>query len=77
MTILKRAPMSNRAILDWLGGLGSQVAHGPDIAPDTPSAERDDNGQMVLECRPQDALLSRLVSEERRPTSNANGGGSN
>ena len=43
MTILKRAPMSNRAVLDWLGGLGWQVAHGPDIAPDTPSAERDDN----------------------------------
>ena len=76
MTILKRAPISNRAVLDWLGDLGWQVAHGPDIAPDTPSAERDDNGQMVLECRPRDALLSRLVSEERRPTSNANGGGS-
>ena len=76
MTILKRAPMSNRAVLNWLGGLGWQVAHGPDIAPHTPSAERDDNGQMVLECRPRDALLSRLVSEERRPTSKANGGGS-
>ena len=76
MTTLTEADVESAA-LDWLSDFGWAVAHGPDIAPDTPSAERDDNGQMVLECRPQDALLSRLVSEERRPTSNANGGGSN
>ena len=27
--------------LDWLAGLGWSVAHGPDIAPGTPDAERD------------------------------------
>ena len=27
------------AALAWLRGLGWQVAHGPDIAPDTPGAE--------------------------------------
>ena len=67
-----------QAALDWLSVLGWQVAQGPDIAPDTPSSERD-YGQVVLECRPRDALLSGLVSAERgigRPTSNANGGGS-
>ena len=28
------------AALDWLRELGWQVAHGPDIAPDTTGAER-------------------------------------
>ena len=37
------------ATLDWLGSLGWQAAHGPDIAPDTPRAERGDYGQVVLE----------------------------
>ena len=32
------------------------MAHGPDIAPDTPGAERTDYGQVVLERRVQDAL---------------------
>ena len=31
-----------QAALDWLSGLGWQVAHGPDIAPDAPNAERAD-----------------------------------
>jgi len=30
------------ATLDWLERQGWQVAHGPDIAPDTPGAERTD-----------------------------------
>ena len=42
--------------LDWLQGLGWSVAHGPDIAPDTPTAERSDYGQVVLEQRLRDAL---------------------
>ena len=37
------------AALDWLAGLGWTVAHGPDIAPDMPEAERTDYGQVVLE----------------------------
>ena len=44
------------AALDWLAGVGWSVAHGPDIAPDAPGAERDDYGQVVLEQRLRDAL---------------------
>ena len=36
-----------QAALDWLRALGWQVAHGPDIAPDTPNAERTDYGKVV------------------------------
>ena len=36
-----------------------RVAHGPDIAPDTPNAERADYGQVVLERRPRDNLSVR------------------
>ncbi len=39
------------AALDWLAGLGWQVAYGPDIAPDAPGAERAEYGQVVLEQR--------------------------
>ena len=45
-----------QAALGWLAGLGWGVAHGPDIAPDTPGAERNDYGQVVLERRLRDAL---------------------
>ena len=45
-----------QAALAWLGDLGWQVAHGPDIAPDTPNAERSDYDQVVLERRLRDAL---------------------
>ena len=44
------------AALEWLAGLGWQTAHGPDIAPDTPNAERSDYDQVVLERRLRDAL---------------------
>ena len=44
------------AALDWLESLDWNVAHGPDIAPDTPNAERNDYGQGVLERRLRDAL---------------------
>ena len=44
------------AALAWLVDLGWSVAHGPDIAPDTPNAERDEYGQVVLERRLRDAL---------------------
>ena len=39
------------AALSWLETLGWRVAHGPDIAPDTPGAERSDYGPAVLERR--------------------------
>ena len=44
--------------LSWLSSLGWQVAYGPDIAPDTPGAERTDFTQVVLEERLRDALLN-------------------
>ena len=44
------------AALEWLASLGWQTAHGPDIAPDAPDAERNDYGQVVLERRLRDAL---------------------
>ena len=42
--------------LDWLAGLGWTVAHGPDIAPGTPDAERDGYDQVILERRLADAI---------------------
>ena len=44
------------ATLGWLAGVGWQVACGPDVAPDTPGAERADYGQVVLEGRLRDGL---------------------
>ena len=44
------------AALSWLEHLGWQVAHGPDVAPDTSDAERDDYGEVVLERRLRSAL---------------------
>ncbi len=45
-----------QAALTWLEGLGWRIAHGPDIAPDTPSAERMDYSQVVLEQHLRNAL---------------------
>ncbi len=50
------------AALAYLERLGWGVAHGPDIAPDTPGAERRDYGDVVLAGRLQDALV-RLNSD--------------
>ena len=50
------------AALDYLESLGWGVAHGPDIAPDTPGAERVDYGDVVLARRLRDALV-RLNSD--------------
>ena len=55
MTTITEAVVEEAA-LAWLADLGWSVAHGPDIAPDTPNAERDDYGQVVLERRLRDAL---------------------
>ena len=44
--------------LEWLSSLGWQTAYGPDIAPDTPHAERADFTQVVLEERLRDSLLN-------------------
>ncbi len=45
------------AALAWLESLGWNVTHGPDIAPDTPGAERSDYGVVVLERRLRDTLV--------------------
>ena len=45
-----------QAALEWLSGLGWQVLHGPDIAPDMPNSERVDYSQVVLDRRLRDAL---------------------
>ena len=58
MTTLTEADLEQVA-LQWLSGLGWLVAHGPDIAPDTPSAERENYGQVVLDQRLRN-VLSRL-----------------
>ena len=55
MTTITEADVEDAA-LAWLAGLDWQVAHGPDLAPDTPGAERADYGQVVLERRLRDAL---------------------
>ena len=44
------------AALAWLTGLGWQVGHGADVAPDALGAERSDYGQVVLSRRLRDAL---------------------
>ena len=45
-----------RAALEWLADLSWQTARGPDMAPDTLGAERNDYGQVVLEARLRNAL---------------------
>ena len=42
--------------LEWFAGLGYTVLHGPDIAPDTPDAERSTYNEVVLTRRLRDAV---------------------
>jgi type I restriction enzyme R subunit len=44
------------AALTWLEAVGWRIAHGPDIAPDQPLAERRDYGEVILAQRLRDAL---------------------
>ncbi len=55
MATLTEADVESAA-LEWLAAIGWQVAHGADIAPDAPGAERDDYGKVILERRLRDAL---------------------
>ncbi len=50
------------AALAWLEAIGWRIAHGPDIAPDAPAAERRDYGEVVLKQRVR-AALARLNPE--------------
>ena len=45
-----------QAALAWLKSLGWRIAHGPEIAPDMPVAERRDYSEVVLAQRLRDAL---------------------
>ena len=45
-----------QAALAWLEAVGWRIAHGPDLAPDMPAAERRDFGDVVLAQRLRDAL---------------------
>ena len=45
-----------QAALAWLHNLGWRTAHGPDIAPGAPDAERADYGEAILPQRLRDAL---------------------
>nr|HPR05944.1 type I restriction endonuclease [Denitromonas sp.] len=45
-----------QAALAWLEATGWRVAHGPEIAPDMPEAERRGYGEVVLTQRLRDAL---------------------
>ena len=56
MTTIAESTVEDAA-LAWLESLGWRIAHGPDIAPDTPGAERSDYGAVVLERRLRDALV--------------------
>ena len=55
MAILTEGDVEEASIA-WMRDLGWRAAHGPDIAPDTPRAERTDCGQVVLERRLRAAL---------------------
>ena len=67
MTTITEADVEEAA-LAWLADLGWRVEHGPDIAPDTPNAERDEYDQVVLERRLRDALAELNPSPARRCT---------
>ena len=45
-----------QAAMDWLASLGWETAYGPDIAPGTPAAERNNYAIVYLERRLKDAL---------------------
>jgi type I restriction enzyme R subunit len=54
------------AALSWFEGLGYDILHGPDIAPQEPAAERSDYAEVVLEGRLRSAL-SRLNPKVPEP----------
>jgi type I restriction enzyme R subunit len=56
------------AALEWFGELGYAVAHGPQLAPGEPAAERDSFGEVVLVGRLREAIrrLNPAVPEEAR-----------
>ena len=57
MSTLTEADVETTA-LSWLSSLGWRTDYGPNMAPETPKAERADFTQVVLEERLRDALLN-------------------
>lgn len=56
MTAVFTESTIKEAALAWLEATGWQVAHGPEIAPDTRAAERANHGEVVIAQRLCDAL---------------------
>ena len=54
-SIITEEDLENFSI-EWFKEIGYQFAHGPDIAPDTKSQERDDFRKVILEDRLRSAL---------------------
>ena len=56
------------AALTWFGELGYKIAHGPDLAPGEPAAERDEFGDVVLVGRLRNAIrrLNPAIPEDAR-----------
>jgi type I restriction enzyme, R subunit len=56
------------AALTWFGELGYAVAHGPDLAPGEPAAERESFGEVVLVGRLREAIqrLNPSIPDEAR-----------
>ena len=56
------------AALTWFGELGYAVAHGPDLAPGEPAAERESFGEVVLVGRLREAIrrLNPGIPEDAR-----------
>lgn len=57
-----------QAALDWFAELGYTIAHGPDLAPGVPTAERDAYSDVVLAGRLRDAIrrLNPAIPEDAR-----------
>ena len=47
-----------KVALEWFAELGYTVLHGPDIAPDTPDAERSSYNEVILTRRLRDAIAN-------------------
>ena len=55
-SILTEEDLENISI-EWFKEIGYQFVHGPDIAPDSKSPERDDFRKVILEDRLRSALI--------------------
>jgi len=55
MTTIAESDIEEAALV-WLNELGYTVLHGPNIAPDTPDAERSSYNEVILERRLRDAV---------------------